>query len=170
MAIDKCEHNFSKLASEVLPRYLAKVRDKMKSPTPMSGFAQKGIGVRTLLQRQNLEDDFAGYYVFLEDSIPKYVGISRGVLGRLRQHVYGTTHFDASLAYRIAATRFRHDYTRSDAMLAPEFEPHFQWAQDYLRNLHVAFVEIDNPLELYIFEAYAAMELDTSLWNTFDTH
>jgi hypothetical protein len=30
--------------------------------------------------------------------------------------------------------------------------------------------EIANPLELYIFEAYAAMEFSTAHWNTFRTH
>ena len=40
----------------------------------------------------------------------------------------------------------------------------------YLRSLNVAFIEIGNPLELYLFEAYCAMELDTSEWNTFETH
>jgi len=40
--------------------------------------------------------------------------------------------------------------------------------------LATAFVEIANPLELYLFEAYCAMELstgsDTGAWNTFLTH
>ena len=38
----------------------------------------------------------------------------------------------------------------------------------------MAFVEIANPLELYLFEPYCAMELltgfDTGGWNTFLTH
>lgn len=28
----------------------------------------------------------------------------------------------------------------------------------------------DKPLVLYLFEPYAAMELDTCIWNTFETH
>ena len=51
-----------------------------------------------------------------------------------------------------------------------EFMKHFHLSQQYLCTLRVAFVEIDNPLELYVFEAYAAMELDTGVWNTFATH
>jgi hypothetical protein len=35
-------------------------------------------------------------------------------------------------------------------------------------------VKIDNPLELYLFEPYCALELDTRFeaggWNTFETH
>ena len=33
-----------------------------------------------------------------------------------------------------------------------------------------AYVDIENPLELYVFEAYAAMALGTFEWNTFRTH
>jgi hypothetical protein len=35
---------------------------------------------------------------------------------------------------------------------------------------NVAFIEVANPLELYRFEAYRAMELDTAAWKTFATH
>jgi hypothetical protein len=40
----------------------------------------------------------------------------------------------------------------------------------HLSTHRVACVVIRNPLELYIFEAYAAMALDTARWNTFETH
>jgi hypothetical protein len=46
-------------------------------------------------------------------------------------------------------------------MAEAEFQGHFLERQQYLRTLNVAFVEIVNPLELYVFEAFAAMELDT---------
>ena len=39
-----------------------------------------------------------------------------------------------------------------------------------MRGCAVAFVEIPNPLELYLFEAYCAIALDTSEWNTIRTH
>ncbi len=40
----------------------------------------------------------------------------------------------------------------------------------YLMRLDVAYVQIENSLELYVFEAYAAMTLNTHKWNTFRTH
>jgi hypothetical protein len=46
----------------------------------------------------------------------------------------------------------------------------FQVTQLYLRSLSVGAILIENPLKLYVFEAYAAMELKTSEWNTFRTH
>jgi hypothetical protein len=59
-------------------------------------------------------------------------------------------------------------------MKNPEFRAAFEAAKKRLKSFSVAFVEIDNPLELYVFEAYCAMELDTGFdasgWNTFVTH
>jgi len=52
----------------------------------------------------------------------------------------------------------------------PLFQREFSKAQVYLRSLQVAFIEIQNPLELYVFEAYAAIDLGTHEWNTFRTH
>jgi hypothetical protein len=60
--------------------------------------------------------------------------------------------------------------TRAEAMRSPTFLKAFGVAQQYVRGLSVAFVRIANPLELYLFEAYAAMAFDTSEWNTFETH
>lgn len=60
--------------------------------------------------------------------------------------------------------------TRKKAMEDSAFGDAFQLSQTYLRGLSVATVEIENPLELYVFEAYAAIELKTAEWNTFRTH
>ena len=170
MSIDNCQYTFHQLATEVLPRYMAVLRSRIEQPTPMSEFAIKGVGVATLSRKFNLNSDFGGCYVVIDDSSPIYVGISQTVLKRLRQHVRGTTHFDATLAYRIAATRNPHNITRSKAMANKDFHAVFTESQHYIQALSVAFIEIANPLELYLFEAFCAMELDTSEWNTFETH
>jgi hypothetical protein len=126
--------------------------------------------VKTILARLGRSHDLSGCYVLLHEGKPFYVGISRGVVGRLRQHGMGTTHFDASLAYRMACEKVHHEMTRAEAMRNPSFRAAFNDAQQLLRGCSVAFVEITNPLELYLFEAYCAMELDTAEWNTFATH
>ncbi|MEQ9307281.1 MAG: hypothetical protein RJQ14_25430 [Marinoscillum sp.] len=38
-----------------------------------------------------------GIYVFYENDIPLYTGISRKIIQRLRNHFTGTTHFQATL-------------------------------------------------------------------------
>src|SRR5687768_10439776 len=121
MSIDNCEHTFTELAEKVLPRYMGELRKRMTAAHPMADFALDGVGIRTLLQRFQREDDFSGCYVLMEGVKPVYVGISQGVLQRLRQHVRGATHFDASLAYRMAASRRPHGLTRSGAMAEAEF-------------------------------------------------
>ena len=84
----------------------------MAEPRAMSEFATPGVGVRTLLGRLGIEDDFAGCYVLVDNGKPIYVGISKKVVDRLRQHVLGTTHHAASLAYRIAKKNAPHALTR----------------------------------------------------------
>ncbi len=106
---------------------------------------------------------------FLRQENQFHVGISRGVIGRLRQHVFGKTHFDASLAFRIAMTKHPDrtivNLTRSEAMQDPLFGTSFTEAQTYLLSLQVATIAITNPLELYVFEPFCALELDTHQWN-----
>ena len=170
MSIDNCEYTFHQLATEIFPQYMAILRSRIEHPTPMSEFAIKGVGVATLSRKLNLNSDFEGCYVLIDGTSPIYVGISRTVLQRLRQHVRGTTHFDATLAYRIAATENPHNTTSLKAMANKDFQAGFAKAQHYIRDLNVAFIEISNALELYLFEAFCAMELDTSAWNTFKTH
>lgn len=170
MAIDNCSYSFDDLARRVLPDYLGRLRTSMENRTQMADFAVRGVGVKTLLKKHSHTEDFSGCYVFVEKKKPIYVGISRTVFKRLLQHVKGKTHFDASLAYRIAVSEHEHTITRSRRMKTSEFQKLFGRAKDYLAELDVAYVEISNPLELYVFEPFCAMALDTHQWNTFRTH
>ena len=170
MAIDQYEHDFQYLVESDLAEHMQKLQEAMTKPLPMSEFAIDGLGVVGLCNRYRLEADFSGCYVLMDGDSPIYVGISKSVLQRLRQHVRGTTHFDASLAYRIVARNMPHNHTRSRAMEEDDFKEQFDRAKAYLRGLNVAFVEIVNPLVLYVFEPYCAMTFDTSDWNTFETH
>jgi len=122
--------------------------------------------VKAILSGLRRSADFSGCYVLLREGEPFYVGISRTAVQRLRQHVTGNTHFDASLAYLMATGKTGHEMNRADAMQDPSFRTAFGEAQALLRDCSVAFIEIDNPLELSLFEAYCAMGLDTCEWNT----
>ena len=170
MPIDNCPHSFQHLAAIRLPELMQLMRMRMAQAQPMRIFARPGLGEKSLARELNLSGDFPGCYVLLENNRPLYVGISRGILKRLRQHVLGKTHFDASLAYLMASRTVGHELTRSEAMLHPEVKAAFDSAQARLRAMSAAFIEIRNDLEIYLFEAYCAMELDTAEWNTFRTH
>lgn len=170
MAIDKCKHSFQELAEVVLPQYMLEMKKKITSPIGMSMFATKGVGKATALKNLNIQNDFSGCYVLIENGVPIYVGISRSVISRLLQHVKGTTHFDASLAYRMAKDRMKHNLSRNDAMQTDDMIIRFNRAKAKISNMNVAFIEIKNNLEIYLFEAYCAIELNTKKWNTFATH
>jgi len=174
MPIHDCPHSFHDLAMDVFSSYMNSLREKMTHPIPMAGFGIKGVGPKSLQRRFGLDHDLSGCYVLIDGRRAIYVGISRGVLKRIRNHVRGSTHFAATLAYRIAATKHPHVMTASQAMQDTGFQMRFQESRNYLMGLATAFVEIANPLELYLFEAYCAMELstgsDTGGWNTFLTH
>lgn len=170
MAIDECEHTFSHLATTVLPHHMTRLREAMEKPVQASLFAKAQQGPRAIAKELHFPSDFAGCYVFMEAPRAIYVGISRSVLARIRQHLCGKTHFDASLAYRMAKWKMPTRLQRADAMLDPTFKKVFDECQSNLRNLQVAFIKIENDLEIYLFEAFCAMELDASNWNTFRTH
>jgi hypothetical protein len=158
------------MAAIILPGDMARLRAALAAPVPMSSFCRQGFGVKSILSGLRRSSDFSGCYVLLREGKPFYVGISRTVVERLRQHVTGKTHFDASLAYLMATDKTRHKMKRANAMQDPAFRMAFDQAKALLRDCSVAFIDIDNPLELYLFEAFCAMELDTCEWNTFRTH
>src|ERR1700674_3468875 len=112
--IDACTSTFPELADLILPGYMAQMRKAMAEPRSLAEFC--GVGIKTMLGRLERDRDFSGCYVLLRDGEPFYVGISRGVVGRLRQHGKGSTHFDASLAYRMACEKAPHEMTRDEAM------------------------------------------------------
>lgn len=170
MAIDNCPHSFEVLAERVLPSYFEDLQNKIAAPHEMAMFAQRGVGKKTILKNLNKKSDFPGCYVLIDGRQPIYVGISRSIVQRLSQHVKGTTHYDASLAYRIASQNTPHTNKREVAMSDPDFKKEFNETKNYLKSLNVAFIEIQNDLEIYLFEAYCAMQLDTAQWNTFKTH
>jgi len=167
--VDNCPHTFGKLASKVLPGHMKKLRRALRSPHPSAMFAIPNVGPSRVARDLGLKEDFSGCYVLI-DRRPLYVGISRKVLSRLRQQLLGRSHFEATLAYAMARKHHRVFGKRSGAMQDPAFRKEFEACKGHLRGLSVAFITIDNPVELHVFEAYAAMALHTGQWNTFRTH
>ena len=106
-------------------------------------------------------------YVFGEEIdgkvTPVYVGISRTVYRRLRQHGFGKLHNESTLAYLMAKNE-NEELTRassSNSILEPK--------KEILRNFKVALYPVLNDYELYFYEVALAGILKTK-WNTFRTH
>jgi hypothetical protein len=149
---------------------MSALRQAIQTPHKLSEFCQEGIGIKRIARRLGYPTDFPGSYVLIEEGKPFYVGISRSVIARLRQHTTGKSHFDASLAFSMAKEKTGWMGKREDAMRDTTFLTVFKEAQARLHKCQVAAVKIENDLEIYLFEAYAAIELDTCKWNTFRTH
>lgn len=169
MAIDGCKHSFHNLASKVLPAHMNRMREAISQPHSMGGFGVTGIGAKTILKRLKKQRDFSGCYVLLGRRGSIYVGISRSVVQRLLGHVKGTDYYTATLAYKMARKEHGIDQTANEAMKDDAFMRRFAAKKDFLKTLHVAFIEIDDPIGMHLFEVYCAMELDTSFWNSFRT-
>ena len=114
MYIDDCRHTFESLARTVLPAHMEKLETALSHRTPARSFAITGRGRAAIARTLGLEKDFSGWYVFLDGEKPIYVGISRSVIARIRQHLRGKTHFrrqprvpDGAAALRRRGTKKR---------------------------------------------------------------
>lgn len=115
----------------------------------------------------NESNEFKGLYIFgVEQNgkvIPVYVGISRTVFRRLRQHTYGKNHNQCSLAYlktkdqKLEITR--KTVTNEDMLPAKEI----------IQNYKVVLVPVKNDYDLYFLEVVLAGKFKTK-WNSFKTH
>ena len=170
MPIDGCIHTFEQLSKTVLPAYFSKLESAIENPISAQKFVGFKSATKQALKNVDREVDFPGCYVFLEGSTAIYVGISRSLIKRLTQHLNQVSHYSASLAYRMASEEYPHALRRDQAMKDEQFRRVFVEKQEQLQNTNVAYVEIPNDLELYLFEVYATMRLDTDVWNTFRTH
>lgn len=118
--IDDCPHDFAELTATVLPFHLERLHIARENPWPASLFSETGRGVAALAKALGLPGDFSGCYVLLDGAVPVYVGISRGVLNRLRQHMLSKDHLGASLAYMMA--KRAHKSTEKTRQLVMEAE------------------------------------------------
>lgn len=114
------------------------------------------------------QNELQGLYVLGELNkgkiIPIYIGISRTVFRRLRQHVWGKKHNEASLAYLQAKIRIGHAKERLHLDVS-EFETEQRIIKDY----RLVVIPETNHYDLYFMEVYIAGRLKTK-WNSFKTH
>lgn len=170
MPIDNCIHSYEKLSNEILPSYFLELTENMKTPKSAADFVGYKSATKEVLKKAERTVDFPGCYVFIDNLKPIYVGISRNIIKRLTQHLNHDSHFSASLVYKMATEDFPHEMKRDQAMRDEQFRDVFLHNQSRLQNMKVAYIQIQNDLELYLFEVYASMKLDTDTWNTFRTH
>jgi hypothetical protein len=117
------------------------------------------------------KNEFRGLYVFgektEENSIkPVYVGISRTVYRRLRQHGWGNYQNECTLAYLIAKKQFNLTFNKNDKK---KNKDNLQIGKNEVKKFKVALYHFENDYELYLMEVILAGMWKTK-WNSFRTH
>ena len=116
----------------------------------------------------------SGVYIFFEDGNAVHVGRTRNLGGRLRGHIT-KSHFSASFAFKrtrriqgkiasYVTAGSRQDLARDD-----EFKSEFYRQIELVKAMSVRFLEVPDPIQQYLLELYAHLELDLPL-DEFDTH
>jgi GIY-YIG catalytic domain len=117
-----------------------------------------------------------GVYLFSEAGAPLYVGQTRNLKQRLRQHTSAASRqerapFAFNLARKPAEERSLELVgTRKQLTENPEFSTLFAKARTRVAQMDVQFLEVPGDLHRYIFEPYATDALGTHEFNTFETH
>jgi len=175
--INAQERSYPKTFEE-LAKALPELLEQLKAPEKrfgLKGYLAKGSGEKTafralkaagLLPSETESSAFPGIYLLFHENAPFYIGISRNVLNRLKQHVAGKSHYSASLAYKLAKEQ-KPDFTGKRNEMKFEF---INKAQNYiLEHCKASVLPIYNAEQLYLLELYTAMQLKTP-YNTFETH
>ncbi len=139
---------------EAVQRRLPDLLDELKSCPPI---------VRDS-PRRNLDIPKQGISVFLEDGRPRYVGRSDRMRTRILEHGRaGSQHNAATFAF-LLATEAAHQKgidctarTRAELQNSDDFNPLYDEAKARVRSMEFKVVEVTDPIEQAVFEAYAAL-------------
>ena len=115
-----------------------------------------------------------GVYVFYEGDTPIYVGRSRRMRKRIREHgATSSRHESATFAFKLLRHAIREPDGHSSKHTRPELQEKYasQYAaqRERVRNMRFRVVEIEDPLVQTVFETYAILALNTTDYNTFHT-
>lgn len=115
---------------------------------------------------------FKGIYLFIKDGNPFYVGVSRNVMKRVFQHLKGKSHETSSLCYRIGCEVYYHKTGKQhvNGRSNLDFELYGSVAKTELSKCEISVFEIQEDIDLYLFEVYVAMKMGTLHYNSFRTH
>ena len=108
-----------------------------------------------------------GCYILFENGKAVYVGISKDIINRIKQHFCGKTHNTASYVYLRASQMHGYSGERSKWK---EFDNYRLPLQNIMReNWEFSVIKENDDTLLYLLEVCLAMELKT-YWNSFHTH
>lgn len=116
-------------------------------------------------------------YLFSEGEHTLYVGRTRRLRQRLRQHSFaGAQHNQAVFAFKLArevtgrtVAAYSIKGSRAALSVEPLFAEAFTQAKARVRKMDLRFVEETDPLRQALLEIYVSIVLGTK-YNDFDTH
>ena len=118
-----------------------------------------------------------GIYLFSEGPNPIYVGQTRNLQQRLRQHTSPSSKENsAPFAFNLALAEAQENPsidtngTRKATAAQPEFDTLFRAARERVAQMNVQVIELDDPVTRTVFEVYAARVLGTDEFNLWETH
>ena len=116
-----------------------------------------------------------GICVFSDNDIPIYVGRTRNLRRRLRQHSHkDSTQFSASFAFLMARRELFGPHpkkqTRHQLAISKPFDAVFAYCRKRVGAMQVRWVEEEDPTVQSLLEIYAAVTLGTTAhYNSFRT-
>jgi hypothetical protein len=115
-----------------------------------------------------------GCYALVEKDKYLYVGISKNLRQRMRNHTSGRPE-QSVFAYKVACeiTGRKSDYTKAGSkkvlIQIPEFAEAMKSTTQRVRQMDAKCIVIEDASQRYLFEFFAALSLDAP-YNDFNTH
>lgn len=113
-------------------------------------------------------------YIIWIDGKAAHVGRTRNLQGRVQGHT-SNSHYSASFAFKQArrslnkVATYTPENSRKALFEQEDFYAEFSRHRTILQNSEVSFLEVPEPVDQYLLELYAALELGMDL-DEFDTH
>ncbi|HYV91512.1 MAG TPA: hypothetical protein VE978_07010 [Chitinophagales bacterium] len=168
-AIREIEESFDR--NSVKLKDIAKINSKGQAVLKKAYLIREFDLVKNIYSHKKYRDDVKGLYVFASSKRNgklhlEYVGISKTLFKRLKDHAYGKTRYMATLVYLMAS----HDHEKRGMKKKTfKLENYREEVQAKIRNWRIALYPIKDSFELYMTEPYLAYHWKAR-WNSFETH
>jgi hypothetical protein len=148
--------------------------EKNRIKRHVNNFDSQGYTPNSFLKNTTKNTDnneFKGLYIFGEEIegkiTPVYVGISRTIFRRLKQHAWGKKHNECSLAYLKTREKWISEGNNIDRATISNED--MLPAKSIIQNYKVVLWSVPEDYNLYFLEVVLAGKFKTK-WNSFRTH